>query len=522
MTAGTLTKSVGAAPHSTGLNLFATLIFIAAMAIRLIAYHHHHGAIFLEDDGYYYKLVAENLAATGRSTFDGQVLTNGYHPLWLLLLTLQMFLVGPNDAVTVGMEVALAAAGLWFTLVSFRNTSLLFRTVFATLYTLLAWPMVAKGMEVSLLFFAFGLFIFVLDGYLAGRRSAMQLGFAAVLCVGARIDAAAFVLPALLLAARGVRPAILMLVPLAICGAIYAAVNLALFGIVVPVSGAVKSLGGFQINHVLLAQVAQSLPHEVSIQALVRFGNGLFGRPLLFALLLAVAVALAPRRRRDLVLTASFFVGFAAYAVKLVFMSSWIVWPWYGFPAVLAMMILFLVLDGWVEDVASSISLMPQVLVSLLLFGFLSGQQYAGSRPSLASFQGLNLAAVQHFSAIFDGARVAMGDRAGSFAAAYPGPVVQLEGLVNDRAYLQALANKAEIKPLLCARGVKFVLAFQPDLGTYVSVTIPVLRPELTSYAAPALVLSSETEVGHVSDPSFDGQEPDSMLYAWRLKCAAS
>jgi hypothetical protein len=39
------------------------------------------------DDIFYYLQVARNLSATGVSTFDGQTLTNGYHPGWMALLS---------------------------------------------------------------------------------------------------------------------------------------------------------------------------------------------------------------------------------------------------------------------------------------------------------------------------------------------------------------------------------------------------------------------------------------------------
>jgi 4-amino-4-deoxy-L-arabinose transferase-like glycosyltransferase len=39
------------------------------------------------DDTFYYLQIAKNLARDGRSTFDGSAPTNGYHPLWMFLLT---------------------------------------------------------------------------------------------------------------------------------------------------------------------------------------------------------------------------------------------------------------------------------------------------------------------------------------------------------------------------------------------------------------------------------------------------
>lgn len=40
----------------------------------------------LHDDAFYYFEIARNLVLTGRSTFDGSSLSNGYHPLWMLLI----------------------------------------------------------------------------------------------------------------------------------------------------------------------------------------------------------------------------------------------------------------------------------------------------------------------------------------------------------------------------------------------------------------------------------------------------
>src|SRR5207245_1195546 len=45
---------------------------------------------YLYDDAYYYLAIAANLADTGRSTLDGLTATNGYQPLWLIVL----FLIG--------------------------------------------------------------------------------------------------------------------------------------------------------------------------------------------------------------------------------------------------------------------------------------------------------------------------------------------------------------------------------------------------------------------------------------------
>jgi hypothetical protein len=43
--------------------------------------------LVVPDDAFYYLQIARNLVATGRSTANGLSATNGYHPLWLAVMT---------------------------------------------------------------------------------------------------------------------------------------------------------------------------------------------------------------------------------------------------------------------------------------------------------------------------------------------------------------------------------------------------------------------------------------------------
>lgn len=50
----------------------------------------------LYDDAYYYLQIAYNIANNSSSSFDGTTETNGYQPLWLLILTFLSILTGKN------------------------------------------------------------------------------------------------------------------------------------------------------------------------------------------------------------------------------------------------------------------------------------------------------------------------------------------------------------------------------------------------------------------------------------------
>lgn len=90
---------------------FEVLLVLFTLGVHLYAAfsdaYNFPNAWFMRDDAYYYFKVAQNIANGAGSTFDGINLTNGYHPLWLvvcipifwltrhdLILPLRILLVG--------------------------------------------------------------------------------------------------------------------------------------------------------------------------------------------------------------------------------------------------------------------------------------------------------------------------------------------------------------------------------------------------------------------------------------------
>jgi hypothetical protein len=65
------------------------------------------------DDAFYYLQIARHLAADGRSTFDGVSSTNGYHPLWMAILSGLATIVADKTTLlrcAIGLSLALHAA----------------------------------------------------------------------------------------------------------------------------------------------------------------------------------------------------------------------------------------------------------------------------------------------------------------------------------------------------------------------------------------------------------------------------
>src|ERR1700733_266780 len=81
--------------------VFTTFLFACGLAYEAL-YHIFRGSLafsLIPQDGfYYYYLTAKHIAATGFSSFDGIVPTNGYHPLWMWCIAILSFLARENDS----------------------------------------------------------------------------------------------------------------------------------------------------------------------------------------------------------------------------------------------------------------------------------------------------------------------------------------------------------------------------------------------------------------------------------------
>jgi len=73
---------------------------------------------FYSDDAYYYFKVASNIIAGYGPSFDGYNLSNGFHPLWMLLLLPVYFLTGNNTELSLqiifAFQVVLVVFAYWF------------------------------------------------------------------------------------------------------------------------------------------------------------------------------------------------------------------------------------------------------------------------------------------------------------------------------------------------------------------------------------------------------------------------
>ena len=117
------------------------------------------------DDAYYYYEIAKNLAAGKFSTFDGITRTNGYHPLWLLLITPFYWICDPATALfgIKAFEIMLITGAVVLVVLAARVARLPWLLLFAALPMLLNRRPLMIGMEAAAALFTLGVLFLVLS-----------------------------------------------------------------------------------------------------------------------------------------------------------------------------------------------------------------------------------------------------------------------------------------------------------------------------------------------------------------------
>ncbi len=317
------------------------------------------------DDSFYYFQIAYNLASGNFSTFDGGITqTNGYHPLWLLLIT-PFYWVFDKEAALFGIkafEIMLIAGGVALIAAAARLARLPWYPLFALLPILYQARVLFQGTEAAAALFMLGLLFLALPLYARNPgRWTWPLAAVAFALPWVRLEYIAISLAAtaamlLLEWSRRERPGgaswraalippFRVLVPIisAITGILtYFAYNKLVFGGIAPVSGASKRVwsqakweneGGYSLF--------QNFRDVLQIPA--------FNYELLAALAICVGFLLVwwlvrrSRSREDWLLLA-FFVGVFSLAVEhiakfaqtvLQIHPQWGGYSWYFVPAYL-------------------------------------------------------------------------------------------------------------------------------------------------------------------------------------------
>src|SRR3989344_3664801 len=225
---------------------------------------------FLVDDAFYYFQPAANLVRGLGPTFDGEHLTNGYHPLWMGILTAVYYFFPDDKIIPIYIALLLSLTFFYLTAFVFWKILSLFsqdkflKSVLSILFILNPWVLVnsLNGIKFFLKFLLLSLFFWLFLRIFFGEDQTKIFffsGLSAGLLVLARVDYGLFlVAPALHLLFRQENffwkralcfflPAILLPLPWFIYNKIY-------FDSFIPTSGLAYTL----INHQLFFYKART------------------------------------------------------------------------------------------------------------------------------------------------------------------------------------------------------------------------------------------------------------------------
>ncbi|MEM9147016.1 MAG: hypothetical protein AAGC57_12545 [Pseudomonadota bacterium] len=400
------------------------------------------------DDFYYYLVVVDRWLAVGEMSFFPGVETNGFQPLWFFLLTGLRLVFGESDGAVFGtLTGVILACQLWtawllgaLVLRVARDPVVAGFAVLAAGYQ--ALRITDSGMEVALIIPLLLVLLLRLDARPVETQTPSALlltgGLISLICL-TRLDAA--VLIAVLFAWPLVqRPGAALFLSLG--GALffaYLAWMMLDFGSPLPVSGAAKQLAPFDGPSwrpalILFLMTPEALP---------------LAAPGVVAVLGALAVRSPMRQARACLLAVVVF-----YAVQAT-LSDWKLWFWYLYPLVPG---IALAVPALLDRAPRVLRVGSSLLLSAIALLFFAGRLDYGPyfRPIIEPLA----REVAAYAAAHPG-RYAMGDRAGMAAYLADQPVLQLEGLVMDRPYLERIARRDDLVEVLQDYGIERYVTFE-------------------------------------------------------------
>jgi hypothetical protein len=456
---------------NNGILLARAAAYLAALlVVGPFFYHLAHGSPaylgLLEDDYFYYAEIADNWVAHGKITYDGATLTNGFHPLWFLVIAAMRAVAGGFGPT---YYVALAVISCIALLATYELTRRFAQALgaesvtaaaLAAIYAVGAGRLLTTGLECAIavpLLLWFLIEIARPDPVTAGR--ACKLGFIASLAVLARLDIGIAITIAIAGYLVLVRPKIAVAVRLLAafaCGGllipIYAAINLYYFHSLLPVSALAKRVQtGFGFDLSYARAVAFSTFYGPTIAIVLPLGA--FALSSLFR---------ADQRR----LPHARFAGAVALSFAFVFfafnaLTGWIFFGWYAYPLQSASIAaLVFIVERW-QPWFSMRVLRVAVLAAAVVLAPAMALRYYVQRGPLWSVADNSLLAMSYDLAehmrnkqgVF-----AMGACAGVAGYMLDKPIVQLEAIVSDRGMVDHLRRQDPLPAVLQERNVDYLV----------------------------------------------------------------
>jgi len=457
-------------------------LFFAGIVALFARFRFDSFLAFYDDDLFYYLQIARNVVYHQRSTFDGIHLTNGYHPLWMLT-SAALTMVASGKTFFVVLQIILLASfmsiyNLSRAILRLYTEDQLGTQLAAAMVALQSLLLIRGGMEITLtLPLALGLCLYrLMPSFRWTASKALLYGLFGSLVVLSRLDSVIFVSALFFLDClypgpskpRDLLRRLGTLVSFAVPISLYLLLNHYIFHTWTPISGQAKQL---RINHSL--SIAPIYSWFVFFSGTLRL---LIVYPAIAmtmgASLLLILRGIQRLHRSQLPVVVSLLIFPFFHLLALSILSDWPLWSWYLYPLVLATQGSFIVVfnrepSGELLSNGRLRQWLP-FAAALVIFAFAIVEARRTQVSNRSYTYGKDIAGFANtHNGIF-----AMGDASGTAAYLINQPVVQLEGLVMDRAYLENIRQKRNLNNVLADYDVRYYFSPNPIFaeGCYLTV----------------------------------------------------
>ncbi|MEN8209518.1 MAG: hypothetical protein ABFR50_09740, partial [Candidatus Fermentibacteria bacterium] len=229
---------------SNGEPLIVLLLIAVVVSIFLLI---NTFGVQLVDDGYYYLEIARNIAGGSGFTFDGLNPTNGFHPLWQIMLVPIFLITGSLTlaavAVTMLQSLLFAATGFMIYRILIEITKKISLSIAGAVFWLFNFWFWSKGalsgMETGLLTLCFSMSLFLFARSLSALSSTWLLSLSLIVTCMTRLDSLALAVAVciIFLLHKRFRDAARAGLPVMVYLILYVITNKLVFGGFFPVSG---------------------------------------------------------------------------------------------------------------------------------------------------------------------------------------------------------------------------------------------------------------------------------------------
>ena len=446
-------------------------VFAALSCAGTFVWHlAHQSQAFLglfEDDYYFYAVTADRFVSSGKPTFDGTTITNGFHPLWFAILSLLRALCGRfGPAFHAGLALIffgsmLATYELLRSFARALGASEFAAPVIAVLTSFGTFKLLCGGME-TCVGVPLGLWLLVLFARtpILSPRRAFKLGAVAALAALGRLDSVMLIALLLLVSVVLSRLKLIELVQslLAFAAggfllAVYLAANVIYFHSLLPMSALAKRLQtSFHFSLSYLIQAAYSEAFGLLAPIVISLG----------ALALLYLARRGPGRRR------SQLIGFTAIAFAGLFMlinatSGWLFFGWYAYPlpaAIVAGLVYLIELFETLQPRFPRLTAQAVASVSIACVPIYSARYFLQHGPGWTIADNSMLAAAYELKVRLQGrpGLLAMGAMSGMATYVMDRPLFQLEGLVGDKKMIDHLKHRDPLPDVLQEHGADYLI----------------------------------------------------------------